>query len=396
MSALRQAAAVTAMNLRSLPARRGSSAVAVLGVAAVVGVFAAVLSMAAGFQKTMTSAGAEDVAVVLRAGATAELNSGLSNEQVQIITGAPGVAARADGTPLASAELYVVVDLPKKGSDTPANVPLRGIEPEGLEVRDNVRLIAGRMFEPGRAEIVVGRGAEQEFAGLALGDTVRFGQTDWKVVGVFEAGGGVTESELWCDVRQLQSAYRRGNTFQSVRVKLAGPSAFDELTNALSSDPRVEVDVVHERAYYADQSRQLAVFIRYVGYPVSLLMAIGAVFGALNTMYSSVAARTREIATLRALGFGAFPVAASTLVESLVLALAGGLLGAAVTYLIFNGYTVSTLNGQTFSQVVFAFAVTPALLVQGLVAALVIGFFGGLLPAIRAARLPVLAALREL
>lgn len=396
MSTLRQIGAVTAMNLASLPARRGSSVVAIAGVAAVVGVFAAVLSMAAGFERTMTGAGADDVAVVLRAGATSELSSGLSKEQVDIIAGAPGIAKRADGTPLASAELYVVVDLPWKGSDTPANVPLRGMEPVGLDVRDNVHLTAGRMFEPGRAEVVVGRGAEREFGGLALGDHVRFGQTDWEVVGTFDAGGGVTESELWCDVRQLQSAYRRGNTFQSVRVKLAGPGAFDTLEAALAKDPRVEVDAARERAYYADLSKNLTQFIKYVGYPVSLLMAFGAVFGALNTMYSSVAARTREIATLRALGFGAVPVAASTLVESLVLALVGGVLGAVVTYLIFNGYTVSTLNGETFSQVVFAFAVTPQLLVEGLVAALVIGFFGGLAPAIRAARLPVLTALREL
>jgi putative ABC transport system permease protein len=396
MNVLTQIAAVTLMNLRSIPARAGSSAVAVLGVAAVVGVFAAVLSMASGFEKTMTSAGSDEVGVVLRAGATAELNSGLDNEQVQIVESAPGIARGDDGRPLASAELYVVIDIPKKGSDAPANVPLRGIELAGARVRDQISIVAGRMFEPGRAEIVVGRGAQQQFVGLEIGDAVQVGQAAWQVVGVFEAGGGVTESELWCDVRLLQSAYRRGNSFQSVRVRLASRDSFDQLSAALADDPRVDVDVIRETAYYADQAEGLANFIRRVGYPVSILMAIGAIFGALNTMYSSVAARTREIATLRALGFGALPVAASTLIESMLLALVGGIAGAAVTYALFNGYTVSTLNGQSFSQVVFAFAVTTQLLVQGLVAAMIIGFFGGLLPAVRAARLPVVTALREL
>jgi putative ABC transport system permease protein len=398
MSWLRQAVAVTGMNLRSLPERRGASAVAVLGVAAVVGVFAAVLSMAAGFQQTMNSAGSESVAVVMRAGSTAELNSGLSHEQAQIVIDAPGVARGEDDRPLASAELYVIVDLPKKGAgeDSSANVPLRGIQPDGLKVRENIRIAEGRMFEPGRAEIIVGRGARGQFVGLEPGDQVRFGQSEWQVVGVFEAGGGVSESELWTDVRVLQPAYRRGNSFQSVRLRLETPEALERLEAVLKADPRVDVDVERETDYYAAQSQGLATFIRSIGYPLSVLMAVGAVFGALNTMYSSVAARTREIATLRALGFGGSAVAVATLVESLLLALLGGLLGAVITYILFNGYTVSTLNGATFSQVVFAFAVTPALLMQGIVAALIIGLIGGLLPGIRAARLPVVKALREL
>jgi len=397
MSWFRQAAAVTGMNLRSLGQRRGASAVAVLGVAAVVGVFAAVLSMAAGFQHTMNSAGSEAVAVVMRAGSTAELNSGLSNEQVRIVADAPGVARGEDG-PLASAELYVIVDLPRKGAgpDSSSNVPLRGIQQHGAAVRGNVTITDGRMFEPGRAEIIAGRGARGQFAGLDPGDRVRFGQAEWQVVGTFEAGGGVSESELWTDVRVLQPAYRRGNTFQSVRVRLESPEALAQLDAALEADPRIDVDVERETDYYAAQSEALTRFIKSIGYPLSILMAIGAVFGALNTMYSSVAARTREIATLRALGFGASPVAVSTLVESLLLALIGGMIGAAITWVVFNGYTVSTLNGATFSQVVFAFAVTPALLAQGLVAALVIGLLGGLLPGLRAARLPVVTALREL
>jgi putative ABC transport system permease protein len=392
---LRQLAAVTAMNLRNLPARPGPSAVAVLGVAAVVGVFAAVLSMAKGFERTMLAAGAEDVAIVLRAGATAELNSGLGFEQTQIIADMPGIA-RVDGAPAASAELYVVVDLPKKSTNTSANVPLRGIQPTGYVVRPGLEIVEGRRFEPGRNEIVVGRAAQRQFAGLGVGQTVRFGQTDWRVVGAFEDGGSVSESELWCDVRVLQPAWRRGNTFQSVRVRLEDPARLDELEAALARDPRVEVDVFAERDYYAEQSAPLSRFIRIVGYPLSILMAIGAVFAALNTMYSAVAARTREIATLRAIGFRPGVVALATMIESTVLALIGGLIGAAVAYLVFNGFTVSTLNGASFSQVVFDFAVTPDLLRQGLVAALIIGLLGGILPAVRAARLPVVTALREL
>jgi putative ABC transport system permease protein len=392
---LRQIAAVTAMNLRNLPARPGPSLVAVLGVAAVVGVFAAVLSMAKGFERTMVAAGAEDVAIIFRAGSTTELNSGLSFEQTQIIAGAPGIA-RVDGSPVTSAELFVVVDLPKKSTNASANVPLRGVQPGGYAVRPNLRIVEGRPFEPGRNEIVVGRAAQRQFAGLDVGQTVRFGQTDWQVVGAFEDGGGVSESELWCDVRVLQPAWRRGNTFQSVRARLEDPAAIADLEAALAKDPRVEVDVFAERAYYAEQSEGLSRFIRLVGYPVSILMAIGAVFAALNTMYASVAARTREIATLRAIGFRPSAVALATLIESMVLALMGGVVGGVLVYIIFNGFTVSTLNSASFSQVVFDFAVTRGLLEQGMVAALIIGLVGGLFPALRAARLPVVTALREL
>jgi putative ABC transport system permease protein len=342
----------------------------------------------------MVSAGSDDVAVVTRAGSTSELASGLSFEQTQIIAGAPGVAREGD-TPIASAELYVIVDLPKKATGTTANVPLRGIQPSGYAVRPKVRIVEGRAFEPGRNEILVGRAAQRQFAGLDVGATLRLGQTDWQVVGAFEAEGSVAESELWCDVRVLQPAYRRGNSYQSVRVRLDTPASLEQFEAALASDPRVEVDVERERVFYASQSRPLSRFIRLVGYPVSILMAIGAIFAALNTMYASVTARTREIATLRAIGFGPGAVAVATIVESLVLALIGGVIGAVLTYLIFNGFTVSTLNGASFSQVVFAFAVTGELLLQGIVAALLIGLVGGLFPAARAARLPVVTALRE-
>jgi len=392
---IRQTGALIGLNLRGIPARPGASLVAVIGVAAVVGVFAAVLSMAAGFERTMQSAGSASVAVVMREGATTEMNSGLTYEQTQIIANAPGLAADTAG-PLASAELYVVVDLPRKDTNTSANVPLRGVQPAAYGVRAHFELLAGRVFEPGRNELIVGRAAQSQFAGLELGASVRFGGSSWLVVGVFAAGGGVEESEIWCDARVLQPAYRRGNSFQSVRARLVDRAAFDDFTSALARDARLQVDVLRETDYYAQQSQSLTEFIRLIGYPIAILMAIGAIFGALNTMYSSVAARTREIATLRALGFGPVSVATATIVESMVLALAGGLLGAAIAYLGFNGYTASTLNGASFSQVVFAFAVTPALLLQGLLGALMIGCIGGLPPAVRAVRLPVIAALREL
>lgn len=395
MRALQQIFAVTLLNLRNLPQRIGSSAVAIIGVAAVVLVFAAVLSMAKGFERTMIAAGADDTAIIMRNGSTSELNSGLSNEQVLIIADAPGVLKDGDTT-IMSAELYVVVDVKKRSNNTEANVPFRGIQAGGFQVRKNVEILDGRMFEEGKNEIVVGRSAQQEFLGLETGSTIRFGQTEWQIVGSFAADGSVSESELWTDVRVLQGAYRRGNSFQSVRVKLQDEDSLEELRTVLEEDPRINPDVLTEKEYYSGQAQGLTRFIKLIGYPLTILMSIGAVFGALNSMYSSVSVRGKEIATLRALGFGPFSILVSTIVESTLLALAGGILGGAVAFLVFNGFQVSTLNGPSFSQVVFDFAVTPDLLVDGLKAALIIGAFGGLLPAIRAARLPVAQALREL
>lgn len=386
--------AVTWLNILNVPQRISTSLVAVTGVAAVVLVFAAVLSMAKGFERTMVAAGSADTAIVTRSGATSELNSGLSNEQALIIANAPGVLRDGD-RPITSAELYVIVDIRKKSSDADANVPFRGVQTSAMDVRQNIELIEGRMFEPGKNEIVAGRAAHLEFEGIDVGSTLRFGQSTWTVVGLFSANGSVSESELWTDIRVLQGAYRRGNSFQSVRVKLESADSLPALKDALDKDPRLEVDVVSEVDYYSNQAKPLSQFIRLVGYPLTILMAIGAVFGALNSMYSSVSVRSKEIATLRALGFGPFSVLVSTVVESTFLALIGGLLGGAVAYLVFNGFRVSTLNGASFSQVVFDFAVTPDLLVQGLVAAAVIGVVGGFFPAIRAARLPVAQALRE-
>ncbi len=394
MAAIRQAIAVTWLNILNIRKRIAASLVAVIGVAAVVLVFAAVLSMAKGFERTMTSAGSEDTAIIIRSGSTAELNSGLSNEQVLIVANAPGVLKDGD-QPVTSAELYVIVDIRKKSTNADANVPIRGVQSNAMEVRQNVQIAEGRMFEAGRNEIVVGRAAQQEFAGLELGANIKFGQSVWTIVGVFTANGSVSESELWTDVRVLQGAYRRGNSFQSVRAKLESKDSLQVLKDALDKDPRIDVDVMSEQEYYSTQAQPLSQFIRLIGYPLTVLMAIGAVFGALNSMYSSVSVRTKEIATLRALGFGPFAVLVSTIIESTILALTGGALGGAIAYLVFNGFRVSTLNGASFSQVVFDFAVTPDLLVQGLIAATIIGLIGGFFPAIRAARLPVAQALRE-
>ena len=395
MRFINQVFAVTMLNIRNLPKRIATSTVAIVGVLAVVLVFAAVLSMAKGFERTMIATGAEDVAIILRSGATSELTSGFSNEQTLIIGNMPGVLKDGDN-PVSSAELFVVVDITKRSNNKDANVPFRGIQDGAFDVRDGVELVEGRMFETGKNEMIVGRGVEQEFVGIGVGDTIRFGLVDWQIVGAFEAGGSSAESEIWTDVRVLQDSYRRGNSYQSVRVRLEGPESIDALREVLEADPRVDVDVFSERDYYAAQAEGLSRFIRVLGYPITFLMAIGAVFGALNAMYSSVSARGTEIATLRALGFSPFAVLVSTIIESTLLALIGGLLGGALAYAVFNGFRVSTFNGNSFSQVVFDFAVTGDQLVQGIVAALIIGLIGGFLPAVRAARLPVAQALREL
>ena len=395
MRILNQVSAVTLLNLRHLPQRLGSSAVAVVGVAAVVLVFAAVLSMARGFERTMLTAGSDDTAIIMRSGATSEMSSGFSGDQVLVIASAPGLLKDGD-TPVLSAELFVIADVKKKSTNTDANVPFRGVQESAFDVRRDVKIVEGRMFETGKDEILVGRAAQAEFQGLDVDSIIRFGKTDWTVVGAFEAGGSVSESELWTDVRVLQSAYRRGNSFQTVRVKLDSPESLEVLEASLQDDPRIDPDVMTEKEFYSSQSQQVTQFIKLLGYPLTILMSIGAIFGALNSMYSSISVRGKEIATLRALGFGPVPVLVSTIVESTLLALVGGLVGGAVAFLVFNGFQVSTLNFASFSQVVFNFAVTPGLLLDGLKVALVIGVVGGLFPAIRAARLPVAQALREL
>ncbi len=391
---LEQVAIVTWLNVKSIPRRWGSSAAAVVGVAGVVGVLVAVLSIAQGFRTTMESTGSPDVAVILRGGSQTEMNSAISREDTRIIADAPGIL-EIDGEPASSPELFVVVDVPKRSTDTAANVPLRGVGAEAFAIRRDLRIVEGRRFEPGKNEVIVGRAAAGEFSGLDVGNTLRWGDTEWTVVGRFDAGGTVADSEIWCDAGVLQPAYRRGSTYQAVYARLTSPAALDELAATLEADPRLDVSVQRETDYYAEQSSTLTKFITVLGVLIAALMGVGAAFGALNTMYTAVAARTREIATLRALGFRSGPVVLSVLTESLLLAVLGGAIGGGLAYALFDGYRAATLNLQSFSQVAFAFRITPELLAQGLGLALAIGLVGGLFPALRAARLPVATALRE-
>lgn len=395
MQWITQTLAVTLLNLKTIPQRLSSSGVAIVGIAGVVIVFVSVLSIAAGFTAAMQGTGSPSRALVMRTGADSEMTSGIGGEEADIIKQAPGL--RRDGqTTRASAELYVIIDLPKISTGTAANVPMRGVEPTAFTVRDEVRIIDGRMMEFGTNEVVVGRGASGQFAGLTVGSEIQSGQSAWTVVGVFEANGGVAETEIWVDARVLQGAYRRGNSYQSVLARLDSSDAFDTFRDWLITNPQLNVQVRRESEYYAQQSRSLSALIQGVGFGIALLMGIGAVFGAILTMYTAVSTRAREIATLRALGFNSGSVVVSVLAESLALGAIGGVIGAAVAYFGFNGYQTSTINFQTFSQVAFAFRVTPALLGMGLFYALLLGLVGGLFPAIRAARLPIPAALREL
>jgi putative ABC transport system permease protein len=377
-------------------ARLSSSAVAIIGIAGVVVVFVSVFSIAAGFQAAMQGSGRVDRALVLRSGADSEMTSGLSGPDVDVIKQSPGIR-RDGGSLLAAAELMVIIDLPKKATpDAPANVPVRGIVPESITIRKEFSIVEGRMLQFGTNEVVVGRAANGQFVNLALGDTIVSGQNRWEVVGIFEADGGVPETEVWIDAHTLQGAYRRGNTYQSLLAQLETQDAYGGFRDWLTSNPQLNVSIRRENEYYAAQSQALTRLIRYVGWGIAGLMGIGAVFGAILTMYTAVATRAREIATLRALGFDTGSVLVSVLVESMVLGLIGGTIGGAAAYLSFNGYQTSTMNFQTFSQVAFAFRVTPQLLAMGLFYALLMGLIGGLFPAIRAARLPIPVALREL
>jgi putative ABC transport system permease protein len=392
---IRQTLAVTALNLRTIPQRLGSSGVAIVGIAGVVVVFVSVLSIAAGFTAAMEGAGSPARALVMRSGADSEMTSGIGGDSATIIKQAPGL--RRDGqTPLASAELFVIIDLPKRSTGTAANVPMRGVEPAAFQVRDEVSIVEGRTFQFGTNEIIVGRGAKVQFGGLTVGNTVKSGKATWQVVGVFEADGGVSETEIWVDSRVLQGVYNRGNSYQTVLAKLDSSESFDSFRDWLITNPQLNVQVRRETEYYAAQSRALSSLIRGVGFGIAGLMGLGAIFGAILTMYTAVSTRSREIATLRALGFNATSVVVSVLIESMTLGAIGGLIGGVSAYFAFNGYQTSTMNFQTFSQVAFAFLVTPELLVTGLTYALIIGLLGGLFPAIRAARLPIPSALREL
>lgn len=383
----RQLVEVSLMNLRNLPSRLGSSSVIVVGIAGVVGVLVSILAMGTGFAATLDRGGAPDRAIVLRAGSNNELSSGMGLEEMGIVESLPGVA-------LASRELYTVADVPKRSSGTDANLIVRGVGADAFAIRDEVQVTQGRAFTPGKGELIAGRGAAAEFAGIDLGATVKLRQTEWTVVGIFEAAGSAYESELWVDLPVAQSAFRRGNGASSMRLRVDAPERITAIARAVAEDPRLDLVVTSEEEFFQAQGGNLTATIKWFGYAVALIMAIGAVFAALNTMYSAVVTRTVEIATLRALGFGGLPVVASVMAEAMALAIVGGVLGAAVAYFGFNGFTVSTLSNASFSQIAFDFAVTPKLLAMGFVWALAIGAIGGLLPAVRAAMLPITAALR--
>ena len=388
---LKQVLSVTALGLRSIPERIGPTLVIVVGLAGVVAVFTALLAMAAGFSSTLESAGRSDVALVLRGGSQAELNSGISREQSTIIKQVPGVAQSADGLPLASAEVVVIAELMKAGEKTGSNITVQGVEPAAFGLRPQLRIVEGRSFSQGLRELIVGQGVARQFDGARLGQAIRMRGSDWTVVGVF-ASGDAYESELWADVDVAQSTFNRQG-YSAVRLQLAAAGDLQTVKDALSADPRVNVDVETEQQYFSGQTEQFRKTIGILAVFVTTIMGLGAVFAALNTMYAAVSAREREIATLRAIGFRGLPVVVSIMLESLILALIGGLLGALAAYVLFNNMVVSTL-GANFTQVVFRFTVTPALVVDGLVIAVTIGMVGGFLPALRAARQPVTTALR--
>ena len=388
-----QIVSVTTINLKSLPQRVWLSASTVVAVALVVMVLLSFLAMANGFRRTIEGSGGDDIAVVLRGGSQSEINSAVTHDQVRLIEEGVGIARDAEGKPLVSSELYLTVDGVKRTTGTKANLPLRGIGPQGAALRHDIVLTEGRTFNPGANEIVVGKGIVKEFSGFDLGQTVTFAGAKWTVVGIFSGGGTVFESEIWADAPVVQSLFKRGNVFQTIRARLTSPAALADLKAFAGKDPRTkELDIKSEAAYFADQASSTSDLIQKLGWPLAIAMAFGALAGALNTMYSSVAARATEIATLRAIGFGGFPAFVGTLIESLTLAAIGGLIGALAEFFVFDGFTASTL-GSSFTQVVFSFQLTPGLIAQGVVLALLVGLVGGLFPAIRAARMPIVAGL---
>lgn len=388
----RQASSVTGVGVSTLGRRVGASSVVVVGIAGVVAVLVAMLAMAEGYRESLSRSGSPDTAIVLRGASDSEVSSVLSRDNVDAIAQTAGIARDAQGKPIASPELVVAANLKLKDSPDTGSVQLRGVGPQAWAARPGLKLLSGRKMTPGLRELIVGKGAQAKFDSLSVGREVRLGSQSWRVVGVFSAGNSM-DSEIWADADVVASAYRRGSSRTSVLVKLTRPAAFKPFTRALAADPRLQVDATTTAEYYAKQSATMTKVIRIIGIVVGAIMAIGAVFGALNTMFATVATRAREIATLRAIGFGGLPVVVAVMLETMLLALLGGLIGGALAWLIFNGYTASTLAGGT-GMLTFQFAVTPELMWTGIQWALAIGFVGGLYPALRAARMPVVDALR--
>lgn len=394
----RQTRSVASVGISTLSQRLGASAVIVVGIAGVVGVLVALLAMAEGYAETLRKTGGTDTAIVMRGASAAEVASVLDRDSTTQIAQAAGVARDAKGEPIASSELVVAANLPLKkseGADDEGSVQLRGIGDQAWAVRPQVKIVDGRRFEPGLRELIVGRGAARQFANLAPGREIRLGTQQWKIVGVF-ASGDAMESEIWGDASVVADTYRRGSSRASVTVRLADPKAFATFKSALESNPQLKVDVSTTLDYFSKQSEGVTKVLRIIGITVGAIMAIGAMFGALNTMFAAVAARAREIATLRAIGFSGLPVVVAVMLETMLLALIGGVIGGLAAWLLFNGYNASTMAAGSVGQLAFDLRVTPELLWTGLKWALAIGFIGGLFPAVRAARLPVTTALREL
>ncbi len=393
MNGLKQLVAVSLMNFRNLTRRLDSTLVAVVGFAGVVLVVVAILSIRAGFRSTLATTGSPDVAIVLRGGAGSEVNSVLSGNSSFTVGQAPGVAQDQSG-PLVSPELLVQISLKKRGGGPRSNVSFRGVTADAFKMHPTVHIISGRMFVPGLNEVIVGAEAARLFQGVQLGGVLHTGRYHWKVVGIFDDGGGLHNSEIWTSLPVLQGAYQRGNSVSSMYAKLTGVNVFPAFKQSLTHNPQLNVSVQRETVYFAGQAQGLSLFIGIVGVIIAILMGGGAVFGAVNTMYTAVAARTQEIAMLRALGFGRTPVLCSVLFEALLLGLVGGVCGGAIAYLLFNGFEATTLN--QFTVMAFRFAVTPHLLMMGIVYALVMGLLGGILPAVRAMRIPIAASLRQI
>jgi len=393
----RRAASVANVGISTLGQRLGSSAVIVVGIAGVVGVLVAMLAMAEGYAETLRKTGSLDTAIVLRGASAAEVASGLDRDSIVQIAQTPGIARDAKGEPLASPELVVAANLPLKDAtgDDEGSVQLRGIGDEAWLVRPQVHIVDGRRFTPGLRELIVGRGAARQFAGLVPGHTIRLGSQTWTVAGVF-ASGDALESEIWADANVVAGTYERGSSRNSVTVRLADANGFKAFKAALEANPQLKIDASTTLDFFSKQSEGTATIIRVIGIVVGVIMAIGAMFGALNTMFAAVAARAREIATLRAIGFAGLPVVVAILLETMLLALAGGVLGGALAWLLFNGYAASTMAAGTVGKLSFELHVTAGVLWQGLKWALAIGFIGGLFPAVRAATMPVTTALREL
>ncbi len=392
MNSISQIFAITLMNLRNLPARFNSSMVIVVGIAGVVAVLIAVLSMARGFEETLQGSGFPDRAIVLRGGSTSEMSSGISTQQGMVIESKPGLAKTDQGV-MAAGETFVIADIRKRANNSEANMPMRGVSAKSFVIRDEVKIVEGRNIELGLFELVAGVKAADQFQGIDVGKQLNIRGASWTVVGLFEADGSIYESEVWVDNAILRSNLKRGGGYNTLFVKLQSPEDLDVLEQALDDDPQLETNVIRETIYYGSQSGGTTSTIESFGYGVGVIMAIGAIFAALNTMYSAVSTRSVEIATLRALGFGPAPVVISVMFEALALAVLGGLVGATLAYLFFNGYTASTW-GATFSQVSFDFAVTRELIVRGIAWSCLLGLIGGLFPAITAARQPITVALR--